>query len=74
MVLIRIKEMYIRVPKNQLSLTFVKSISTDNNSILPLVIIPRRIIIESWFNENITGYKVVTISLSGYINKATCIV
>ena len=39
--------MYIRVPENQLSLTIIKPISTDRRSILPLVIVPRGMIIES---------------------------
>ena len=46
-VLTRIKEIYIGVPENQLSLTVVESIPVDRKSILPLVIVPRGIIIES---------------------------
>ena len=66
--------MYVGVPKNQLSLTVVKSISVDGNSIPPLVIVPRRTIMESWFDDNMTGCKVVTVSLTGYTNKEVCIV
>ena len=39
-VLIRITEIYIRIPKNQLSLTIVKSISVDRKAISPLIIVP----------------------------------
>ena len=42
-----IKEMYVGVPKNRLSLTVVESISADGKSIPPLVIVPRRMIMES---------------------------
>jgi hypothetical protein len=73
-VLIGIKEMYVGVPKNRLSLTVVKSISADGSSILPLVIVPRGTIMESWFHSNMTGHKVVTVSPSGYTNEEICIV
>jgi hypothetical protein len=46
-VLIGIKEMYVRVPKNRLSITIVKSISTDGKAIPPLVIIPSATIMVS---------------------------
>jgi hypothetical protein len=46
-VLISIKEMYIRVPENRLSLTIVKSISADGKAIPPLIIVPSILIIES---------------------------
>ena len=44
---IGINEMYVGVPENQLSLMVVESISADNKSILPLVIMSREMIIES---------------------------
>jgi hypothetical protein len=46
-VLIRIKKMYIKVLKNRLFVTVVKSISTDSKAILPLVIVLGRNIIMS---------------------------
>jgi len=73
-VLIGINEMYVRVPKNRLSLTVVESISADGESILPLVIVPRGTIIESWFDDNMTGQEVVTVFLSGYTNEGICMV
>jgi hypothetical protein len=44
---IRIKEMYVRVPKNCLSLTIVESIFVDGIAIPPLVIVPSITIMES---------------------------
>ena len=73
-VLIRIKEMYIRVPENQMSLTVVESISTDRKAIPPTVIVPRWKYIESWFHENITGYELLTLSPFRYINKGICLI
>jgi hypothetical protein len=37
---IGIKEMYVGVPENRLSLTIIKSISADGKAIPPMVIVP----------------------------------
>jgi hypothetical protein len=66
---IGIKEMYIGVPENRLSLTVIESISTDGSSIPPVVIVPERVIIESWFHDNMTGHELITVSPSGYTNE-----
>jgi hypothetical protein len=64
------KEMYVGVPENRLSLTvMIKSISADGKAITPVVIVPGGTIMESWFQENMTGHEVVTVSPSGYINE-----
>jgi hypothetical protein len=42
-----IKEMYVGVPENRLSLTVVESISANGKSIPPLVIVPGQMIMES---------------------------
>jgi hypothetical protein len=73
-VLIRIKEMYTGIPENHISLTIIESIFIDSKAILLVVIIPRVIIIVSWFYENITGYKVIIVSPTRYINEGICIV
>ena len=61
-VLIAIKEIYIGVPQNRLSITVVKCISADGKAILPLVIIPGILIMESWFYKKMIGYKLVIVS------------
>jgi hypothetical protein len=71
---ISIKEMYIRVPENRLSLTVIESISADGKAIPPLIIVPSILIMESWFHKNIIGHKLVTVSPTGYTNKGICIV
>ena len=73
-VLIRIKEIYISILENRLSITIVKSISADGRAIPPVIIIPGVIIIISWFSDNITRHKFLTVSESGYTNKNICIV
>ena len=69
MVLIRIKEIYIGIPENRMSLIIIKCISADSKAISPVVIIPGIIIMVSWFHENITGYEVIIVSPTGYTNE-----
>ena len=74
MVPIGIKEIYIGVPENRLSLTIVESVSADSMSIPPLIIVPGGMIMESWFHKNMTGHEVVAVSPSRYINEEICMV
>jgi hypothetical protein len=64
--------MYVKVLENQLSFTVIKSISADSKSIPPLVIVPGKNIIMSWFYKNMTGKEIVTVLLLGYTNKEIC--
>jgi hypothetical protein len=73
-VLIGIKEIYTGIPKNRISLTIIESISIDSKAIPPVVIIPRVMIIVSWFHENMTGHKVITVSPTRYTNEGIYIV
>jgi hypothetical protein len=73
-VLVRIKEMYIGIPKNRMSLTVIKSIFADRKAIPSIVIVPKKNIIINWFIENITGHKQITVSDSGYTNKRICMI
>jgi hypothetical protein len=73
-VLIRIKEIYMGIPENRISLIIIKSISIDSKVTLPVVIVPRVIIMVSWFHENITGYEVIIVSPIGYTNEGIYIV
>jgi hypothetical protein len=46
-VLIRIKEIYIGIPKNRISLIIIESISIDSKAIPLVIIVPRVIIMVS---------------------------
>jgi hypothetical protein len=61
--------MYIRIPKNRISLMIIKSISVNGKAIPPIVIVLEIMIIGKWFNEKIIGYKVITVSPTSYTNK-----
>jgi hypothetical protein len=71
-VLIRIKEMYVRVLQNHLSMIVVECISTDRKAIPSLVIVLSVMIIEWWFHKKMIGHKLVTVSSSGYTNEGIC--
>ena len=73
-VLLGIKEIYISIPKNRLSVTIVECISVDRKAIPLIIIIPSIIIIASWFSNNIASHKLITILESRYINKGIYIV
>jgi hypothetical protein len=68
-VLIGIKEIYTGILENCFSVTIIEYISADRNTIPPVIIIPGVRIIVSWFNDNITRHKLITVSESGYTNK-----
>ena len=64
-----IKEMYIRIPKNHISITIIKCIYANGTAIPPVIIVPGIMIMGSWFHEKMTGHEVITVSLTGYTNK-----
>ena len=72
-VLIRVKEMYISIPKNCLSIMIIESISTDGTAIPPIIINPGKMIIAYWFYKNMLGHELVIVSDSGYTNKGICL-
>ena len=68
-VLIRIKEIYIGIPENRMSLIIIECISADGKAIPPVVIVPGVMIMVSWFHENMTGHEVIIVSPIGYTNE-----
>jgi hypothetical protein len=73
-VLIGIKEIYVGVPQNRLSVIVVECISVDGKAILLLIIIPGVLIMESWFYKKMTRHELVTVSSSGYTNEGICLI
>jgi hypothetical protein len=71
---IRIKEIYTGIPENYISLIIIEYIFANSKAIPLVIIIPGIIIMVSWFYKNITSYKVIIISLIGYINKGIYII
>jgi hypothetical protein len=73
-VLVRIKEMYVGIPENRMSLTVIESISVDRKAIFFIVIVPKKNIMVNWFVKNITDHERIIVSDSGYTNKGICII
>lgn len=71
-VLIGIIEMYIGIPKNRMSVTVVECILVDRQAIPPVIIVPRVMIMASWFSKNMTGHELITVSELGYTNEGIC--
>jgi hypothetical protein len=69
-----IKEMYVGIPENRMSLTVIESISADGKAIPPVVIVPGKNIMVNWFAENMTGHERITVSDSGYTNEGICMI
>jgi hypothetical protein len=73
-VLIGIKEMYVGIPENRISLTVIESICANGKAIPLVVIVPGIMIMGSWFHEKMTGHEVITVSPTGYTNEGICLV
>jgi hypothetical protein len=71
---IGIKEMYVGIPENRISLTIIESISADRKVIPPVVICPSKQIMASWFSNNMTGHELIIVSETGYTNKSICLI
>jgi hypothetical protein len=64
----------VRIPKNRIFLTVIKSIFTNKKAIPFIVIVPRKNIIVNWFVENMTGHKRIMVFDFSYTNKGICII
>jgi hypothetical protein len=54
---IGIKEIYMGISENRISLTVIECISADGKAIPPVVIISGMMIIVSWFHARIIGHE-----------------
>ena len=73
-ILIRVIEIYIRIPKNQLLVTIVEYIFANRKAILLLIIVKGVMVIASQFNKKMTSHKLVSVSNSRYTNEGIYIV
>jgi hypothetical protein len=70
---IGIKEMYVRIPENHISLMVIESIYANGKAIPLVIIILGVMIMGSWFHEKMIGQEVIIVSTIGYTNKGICI-
>lgn len=64
--------MYVGIPENRILVTIIESISADGKYIPPVIIVLSKMIIASWFYENIEGNEVITVFITGYTNDDIC--
>ena len=67
-----IKEIYVGIPENRISLTVIECICANGTAIPPVIIVPGIMIMGSWFHEKMTGHEVITVSPTGYTNEGIC--
>jgi hypothetical protein len=68
-VLVGIKEIYIGIPENRILVIVIECICANGTAIPPVIIVLGTIIIRGWFYKKMIGYKVITVSDTGYTNK-----
>ena len=73
-VLVGIIEMYVGIPKNRIFITVIEYIYANGTAIPPVIITLGTIIIGGWFYKKMTGYKVITVSDTGYTNEGICMI
>ena len=56
-----IKEIYIGIPENRISLTIVKCICANGTVLHPVCIIPGKHKMASWFHEKMTGHEMIAV-------------
>jgi hypothetical protein len=71
-VLVGITEIYVGIPKNYISIIVIEYIYANGTAIPLVIIAPGTMIIGGWFHKKIIGYKVITVSDTGYTNEGIC--
>jgi hypothetical protein len=68
-VLVGIIEIYVGIPENYIFIIVIEYICANGTAIPLVIIAPGTMIIGGWFYKKITGYKVITVSDTGYTNE-----
>ncbi|KFY68309.1 hypothetical protein V496_01174, partial [Pseudogymnoascus sp. VKM F-4515 (FW-2607)] len=63
-----VTELYTASPKNRTSITIIEAISAGGVTIPPLLIVPGKVHMESWYHRSLDGRERVLLSESGYTN------
>ena len=62
------KELYTPSPENRTSITILEAVSAVGKVIPPVLIIPGKIHMDSWYHSNLEGTELVLLSDSGFSN------
>ena len=63
-----VTELYTASPENQTTITIIKAVSAVGKSTPPVLIIPRKVHMNSWYHESLHGTELILLSESGYLN------
>jgi len=69
-----VTELYTPSPKNRISITIIESVCSNGTVIAPVLIIPGKTHMESWYHENLAGEERILLSESGYSNDELAII
>ena len=69
-----ITELYTLSPENRISITIIESVCSNGTVIAPVLIIPSKTHMESWYHENLAGEERILLSKSGYSNDELAII
>ena len=63
-----VTELFTPSPKNRLSITIIESVCSTGATIAPVLIIPGKMHMETWYHKNLNGRERILLSESGYTN------
>ena len=63
-----VKELYTPSPENRTSITILETVSAVGKSIPPVLVIPAKIHMDSWYHTNLIGTELFLLSDSGFSN------
>jgi hypothetical protein len=61
-------ELYTPSPENKASITVIEAVSASGKVTPPVLIIPGKVHMESWYHENLSSTERILLSESGYTN------
>ena len=62
------KVLYTPSPENRISITIIEAVSAAGQTIAPVLVVPGKIHMESWYPENLDGNELILLSETGYSN------
>lgn len=63
-----VKQLYTPSPENRISITIIEAVSAAGQTIAPVLVVPGKIHMESWYPETLVGNELILLSQTGYSN------
>jgi hypothetical protein len=64
----KVTELYTASPENRPSITIIEAVSAVGKAIPPVLVIPGKVHMDSWYHENLHGTELILLSESGFTN------